>query len=121
MARRQAPGTKQRMLVVAARLCGRHGVRSVGIQQLVDETLLKHQPRSAESKLRRVIQLHMHPLEVAWARNTANHCGTRRTTVATTAGAVSRLRSARQFLRFALCRRAEDQWYCSAALLEVST
>ncbi|HET9566103.1 MAG TPA: hypothetical protein VFP27_16770 [Mycobacterium sp.] len=42
MARRQAPGTKQRILVVAARLFGRHGVRSVGMQQLVDETLLKH-------------------------------------------------------------------------------
>ena len=42
MARRQAPGTKQRVLVVADRLFGRHGVRSVVMQQLVDETLLKH-------------------------------------------------------------------------------
>ena len=42
MAHRQAPGTKQRVLVVADRLFGRHGVRSVVMQQLVDETLLKH-------------------------------------------------------------------------------
>ncbi|GAA0209263.1 TetR/AcrR family transcriptional regulator [Saccharothrix mutabilis subsp. mutabilis] len=38
MARRQAPDTKQRILAVAARLFGRHGVRSVGMQRLVDET-----------------------------------------------------------------------------------
>ena len=55
MARRQAPGTKQRILVVAARLFGRHGVRSVGMQQLVDETLLKHTRAAAlaEHRLRR--------------------------------------------------------------------
>jgi AcrR family transcriptional regulator len=38
MARPQAPGTKQRILAVAARLFSQHGVRSVGMQQLVDET-----------------------------------------------------------------------------------
>ena len=38
MARRQAPGTRERILAVAARLFSRHGVRAVGMQQLVDET-----------------------------------------------------------------------------------
>lgn len=38
MARRQAPGTKERILAVASRLFSRHGVRAVGMQQLVDET-----------------------------------------------------------------------------------
>jgi AcrR family transcriptional regulator len=38
MARRQAPGTRERILTVASRLFSRHGVRAVGMQQLVDET-----------------------------------------------------------------------------------
>jgi AcrR family transcriptional regulator len=38
MARKPAPGTRQRILAVAARLFGEHGVRSVGMQRLVSET-----------------------------------------------------------------------------------
>jgi AcrR family transcriptional regulator len=38
MARKPAPGTRQRILAVAARLFGEHGVRPVGMQRLVDET-----------------------------------------------------------------------------------
>src|ERR1044072_6150559 len=37
MARRQAPGTRERILAVASRLFSRYGVRAVGMQQLVDE------------------------------------------------------------------------------------
>ena len=38
MARTPAPGTRQRILAVAARLFSEDGVRSVGMQRLVDET-----------------------------------------------------------------------------------
>src|SRR6266508_2235131 len=38
MARRQAPGTRQRILAVASHLFAEHGVRSVGLQQIVDES-----------------------------------------------------------------------------------
>ena len=38
MARTPAPGTRQRILAVAARLFSEGGVRSVGMQRLVDET-----------------------------------------------------------------------------------
>jgi AcrR family transcriptional regulator len=37
MARRQAPGTRERILAAASRLFSRYGVRAVGMQQLVDE------------------------------------------------------------------------------------
>ncbi|WP_433251315.1 TetR/AcrR family transcriptional regulator [Streptosporangium sp. CA-135522] len=38
VARRPAPGTRERILDVAARLFGERGVRAVGMQQVVDET-----------------------------------------------------------------------------------
>lgn len=37
IARKPAPGTKQRLLAVASRLFSQHGVRSVGMQQIVNE------------------------------------------------------------------------------------
>ena len=38
MARRPAPGTRERILKVATELFNQHGVRAVGMQQVVDET-----------------------------------------------------------------------------------
>src|SRR3954462_6656246 len=38
VARRPAPGTRERILKVASELFSRHGVRAVGLQQVVDET-----------------------------------------------------------------------------------
>jgi AcrR family transcriptional regulator len=38
MARRPAPGTRERILRVASRLFQKHGVRAVGLQQVVAET-----------------------------------------------------------------------------------
>jgi len=38
LARRPAPGTRERILRVASELFNQHGVRAVGLQQVVDET-----------------------------------------------------------------------------------